>query len=86
MKSLFGIALLGLVFHASGGPPAAAIDVSMACSPTEHMPILGFNSPPVEPMPVFRPDSAWRNKLPTSKLIPCYLVDSLQAVRPRGSR
>jgi hypothetical protein len=37
-------------------------------------------------MPVFRPDSAWRNKLPTSKLIPCYLVDSLQAVRPRGSR
>jgi hypothetical protein len=86
MKSLIGVALLGLAFQAPGGPRPAPIGVSRTCSPTEHMPILGFRSPPVEPMPVFRPDSAWRNAMPTSRLLPCYLADSAEAIPLRLPR
>ena len=81
MKSLIGVVLLGLAFQAPRGARPAPIEVPRACSPTEHMPILGFRSPPVEPMPVFRPDSAWRNATPTSRLLPCYLADSTQAIQ-----
>jgi len=86
MKSLIGVALLGLAFQALGGPRPAPAEVSRTCSPTEHMPILGFRSPPVEPMPVFRPDSAWRNAMPTTRLLPCYLADSAGAIQRYSPR
>ena len=86
MKSLIGVVLLGLALQAPGSRSRAPTEALRTCIPTEHMPILGFRSPPVEPMPVFRRDSAWRNAMPTSRLLPCYLADSAEAIPLRLPR
>ena len=86
MNSLIGITLAALLFQSSPRPHGKADSVWTSCVPTEPMPILGSQSRPVEKMPVFWPDSIWRNAMPTIKLIPCYLVDSLQGPRVREAR
>jgi hypothetical protein len=79
MKPLFALVVVGLVIQ--GGPQrrAAPDTLTKPCVPTEPMPIAGLHGRPPEPaMPVVRPDSTWRSRMPIIKLIPCYLVDSLR--------
>lgn len=83
MKPPFGLVLATALFQAAPSPRPTASPLARPCVDTEHMPILGLRSRPPEHMPVFLPDSVWPSQMPTSKLIPCYLADSL-AVAPHS--
>ena len=82
MRPLFALGLLGAALAAAPHSPAATSGESRTtCVPTAPMPILGLHVGQPERMPVFKPDSAWRDRMPTSLLTPCYLVDSLSMSR-----
>jgi len=77
MRPLFALGLLGVAFAAAPHSPSAIAETPRACVPTAPMPILGLHAGHPERMPVFKPDSASRDRMPTSIRTPCYLVDSL---------
>lgn len=84
MRPIVALSLLGAALAAAPHLRAATSGESRTtCVPTAPMPILGLRASHVERMPVFKPDSARRDRMPTSNLVPCYLADSLPApVRP----
>ena len=82
MRPLFALGLLGAALAAAPHSRAATGgELRIACVPTAPMPILGLHAGRVERMPVSKPDSAWHDRMPTSNLTPCYLVDSLPMSR-----
>jgi len=82
MRPLFALGLLGAALAAAPHSPAATSGESRTtCVPTAPMPILGLQAGRVERMPFSKPDSAWHDRMPTSNLVPCYLVDSLPTTR-----
>lgn len=82
MRQLVGYLLAGLAFQTGPRPRPANRPAPRACIATEAMPIAGFRSRAPEPMPLAKPDSVWRARMPVIDAMPCYLAaDSLRGLR-----
>ena len=82
MRPLFALGLLGAALAtAPHSRSATGGELRAACVPTAPMPISSAPAGHVERMPVFKRDSASRDRMPTSILTPCYLADSLSMSR-----
>ena len=81
MKPRITLLVLSALVQGVVDPDSTSSHVTRSCIATEQMPILGLRTRAPEPMPVARTDSAWRSRMPVRKLVPCYLVDSLDLRR-----
>ena len=86
MKTVVVVLSAGLVTQGPVSPRPSPLKLEPACVATERMPIAGLHGMTRDPMPVARVDSTWHNRMPVSRLMPCYLLDSARAPRQVGPR
>ena len=78
--SIAALAAATLLAQPSDAPQQIVVPQATSCVPTAPMPIRRVAALSLEPMPVTK--AAVVPAMPTSRLIPCYQVDSL-ASAPR---